>query len=64
MSATVLRPQRVLRNWYNCDACDNDWCDIMLVAGRSWCPYCDAAAEPRTSEAFFEMWPLDEMEAA
>jgi hypothetical protein len=40
---------RVFYNHFICDACETEWCDVMLVTAASWCPACDAAIEPYAS---------------
>jgi hypothetical protein len=47
-------PQRVFRNYYQCDACPNEWADEMLVVGPSYCPCCDRKTEPYSSETLIE----------
>ena len=59
-----MKPQRVFRNHYQCDACPNEWSDDMLVVGPSWCPCCDGSVEPYSSEAMFEEVEADEEEVA
>lgn len=54
MSTIELRPQRVFRNRYRCDACDHRWVWDMLCTGRDWCPECETATEPYRSDAFIE----------
>lgn len=50
----VLRPIRVFKNHYQCDACPNEWADEMLTQGASFCPCCDREVEPYYVEAFTE----------
>lgn len=50
----VLRPVRMFKNRYVCDACDFDWTDDMLMISHSWCPECEARNEPWLSEPFLE----------
>ncbi len=40
---------RVFYNHFICDACETEWCDVMLVTAASCCPCCDAAIEPYAS---------------
>lgn len=40
----------VFRNYYQCDACPNEWGDEMLSVSHSWCPCCDGKVEPYSSE--------------
>ena len=53
----VLRAQRIMRCYYLCDDCPNEWTDELLVAGPSWCPCSDAAIEPYSVEEFVEERP-------
>jgi len=45
---------RIFRNHYLCSLCPHEWSDEMMVVGPSYCPCCDAEAEPYDSEALLE----------
>jgi rRNA maturation endonuclease Nob1 len=51
----MLKPQRVFRNHYICDACETEFADEMLVVSSSFCPACDAEIEPYSSEDMFDV---------
>jgi hypothetical protein len=49
--------RRVLHCYYECNDCTrsgSEWMDVLLVAGRSWCPCCDREAEPYRVEEVTE----------
>lgn len=48
------KPLRVFRNYFQCDACPNEWTNEALVIGPDWCPSCDGSVEPYSSEAMFD----------
>jgi hypothetical protein len=48
------RQFRIFRNHYLCDACPNEWSDEAMVVAASYCPCCDAEAEPYDSEALLD----------
>ena len=50
----MSKPQRVFRNHYQCDGCDTEFSDEMLVISTSFCPACDAECQPYSSEAMFD----------
>jgi hypothetical protein len=53
--SAVSKQFRIFRNhYYLCDACPNEWSDEMMVVASSYCPCCDAEAEPYDSEALLE----------
>lgn len=54
MSTTTLKTFRVFRNHYLCPDCPNEWSDEASVVGPSFCPACDAEAEPYDYEALLE----------
>lgn len=54
-----LKQFRIFRNHYLCDDCPNEWSDEMMVVGPSYCPCCDAQAEPYDTEHL-----LDEVDVA
>ncbi len=60
----MLKPMRYFRNYFQCDACPNEWSDDMLVVGPSWCPCCDGSVEPYSSEQLFDLTDYDEEEEA
>jgi hypothetical protein len=45
----------MVRNHFFCDACPNEWADVMPAVGTGFCPCCDAEAEPYHSEPIKEM---------
>jgi len=56
----MLKPVRVFRNHYVCDACDHEFADEMLVVSSSYCPCCDAEIEPYSSEDLFDIEAYDD----
>jgi hypothetical protein len=50
----MSRQFRIFRSHYLCDACPNEWSDEMMVVTSSYCPCCDAEAEPYDSEALLD----------
>ena len=54
-----MKQFRIFRNHYLCDACPNEWSDEMMVVAPSYCPCCDAEAEPYDTEHL-----LDEVDVA
>ena len=45
---------RIFRNHYLCSLCPHEWSDEMMVVGPSYCPCCDAEAEPYDHEALLD----------
>jgi hypothetical protein len=58
----MLKPVRVFRNHYLCDACETEFADEMLVVSSSFCPCCDAEIEPYSSEDLFDVEAYDDEE--